>query len=68
MQPDLPVRTEPQTSAPEITQLQVDDPVEVVGRSSDGMFYLIRIEDGFGWVFGSFVSTTGDTAGLPAFE
>lgn len=65
---DLPVRTEPQTSAPEITQLQADDPVEVVGRSSDGMFYLIRIEGGFGWVFGSFISTSGDTAGLPAFE
>ena len=48
-----------------IRQLQVGEAAEIIGRSSDGAWWLILIDGRRGWVSSDFVQVEGDSAGLP---
>lgn len=66
----LNVRSEPNTNAARIAPAVTDgEVIQLVGRSEDQAWYLIRLENGdFGWVFGEFVEVRGDANTLPTVK
>jgi hypothetical protein len=42
--------------------------VDLVGRSVDSSWFVIRVGDGYGWVFVGFVQVSGDISTLAVVE
>jgi serine/threonine-protein kinase len=62
----LLVRQHPAMSGTIISRLQPKQSVTVMGRSSDGRWWLIALEgDATGWVFKATVRTTGNESAVP---
>ncbi len=62
------VRSGPATVFPAIASLYPDTPVEVIGQSVDGTWYVLNNAGQRGWVAGSVTLLQGDCGILPFFE
>lgn len=64
--PQIPVRQGPSPNYITVLQLDPGSSVEIVGRSEDSAWYVIRVaSDAYGWVLTSFVDATLDISALP---
>ena len=66
--PDIPVRQGPATTFQTVITYHEGDTVEIVGRSADSLWLVIRVEQGFGWVFATSVQTDVAIETLPLVE
>jgi hypothetical protein len=66
----LNVRSQPDANSARIAQAVSEGEVmQLIGRSEDQQWYLIRLANGdFGWVFGQFVVVNGDPNTLPTVK
>jgi hypothetical protein len=64
----VPIRQGPDTTYPTVTLLNQGDAIQIVGRSVDTLWYVIRVEGGFGWIIRASVQVNGDTSNLPVVE
>ncbi len=64
----VPVRQGPGTSYPIVQEVETGATVEIVGRSADAVWLVIRLESGFGWIFRDTVILTDDVSILPVVE
>jgi hypothetical protein len=65
---NVPIRQGPDTTYPTVTLLNQGDAIEIVGRSVDTVWYVIRVDGGFAWVIGASVQVDADTTNLPVVE
>lgn len=65
---DITVRQGPATTFQTVVTYHEGDPVEIVGRSADNLWYVIRVGEGFGWVFAQSVQTEVAIDTLPLVE
>ena len=63
-----PVRQGPATTYATVTTLEATTTVQIAGRSTDNLWYVIRMGEGFGWVLQPSVQVTVDTSTLPVVE
>lgn len=64
----VPVRQGPAITYPVVQTLETGELLTVVGRSEDGVWYVIDVAGGFGWVIAESVLVTGDASTLPNVE
>lgn len=66
----LNVRSQPNANAARIASaLNEGETMQIIGRSEDQQWYLIRLANGdFGWVFSQFVEVRGDASTLPTVK
>lgn len=66
----LNVRSQPDANSARVAQAVSEGEVmQLIGRSEDQQWYLIRLANGdFGWVFGQFVVVNGDPNTLPTVK
>ncbi len=57
---DIQIRQGPDTSFQAVVTYSDGQAIEIVGRSADNLWYVIRVGEGFGWVF--FQSVQADVA------
>lgn len=62
------IRTGPGLNFPIYSELADGITVEPVGRSEDGQWILLRLDDGFAWIYHSLVSWADDTDELNILE
>lgn len=63
-----PVRQGPETSYPLIRDLETGTEIEVVGRSADGVWLVLRLDNGYGWIFRDMVNIAADSSSLPVVQ
>lgn len=64
----VPVRQGPGTTYANVQELVPGTEVEVVGRSEDMLWLVIRLPSGFGWVFRDTIAIEADISDLPLVE
>lgn len=66
--PDIPVRQGPDTAFPAVVTYSDGQAIEIVGRSADSLWFVIRVDEGFGWVFSQSVQTDVAIETLPLVD
>ncbi len=65
----VPVRQGPDTALyPIVLELNSGDEVPIAGRSVDDLWYVVELDDGYGFVLKLMVQPNGDTSSLPPIE
>lgn len=65
----VPVRQGPDTALyPIVRELNSGDEVPIAGRSVDDLWYVVQLDDGYGFVLKLMVQPNGDTSTLPPIE
>jgi hypothetical protein len=65
----VPVRQGPNTALyPIVRELNSGDEVPIAGRSVDDLWYVVQLDDGYGYVLKLMVQPNGDTSTLPPIE